>query len=157
MLHEAKRPRSSPTSALRALMILTLPGAMSLARFQGTTTNAALAQKATTPLRERCFKCHGAGGAAQNGIFVLDRQKLIAAGALVPGSADSLLLEVVRSQSMPKLAVGEKPLSLADIAGLRDWIVAGAPASSHRRFHPAVFHHQLRNRTLHRERPSRHR
>jgi mono/diheme cytochrome c family protein len=98
--------------------------------FQGTVTNAALAQKATALMRDRCFKCHGAGGAAQNGIFVLDRQKLISAGALVPGNAESLLIQVVRSKSMPLLQPGEKALSEAEVSTLREWVLAGAPSTS---------------------------
>lgn len=103
-------------------MVFSVP----LAAFQAVPTvgNAGLAQKATALLRRSCFPCHGLGGAAKANIFVLDRAKLVARKAIVPGNLNSRLLQVVESGEMPQ---GGKPLTDSDIGVLRDWIAAGAP------------------------------
>src|SRR5262245_8318862 len=60
-----------------------------------------LAIKARRVLSEHCFQCHGANGVAPQNIFVLDRARLVAVEAVVPGNADSLLLRVVAAGAMP--------------------------------------------------------
>jgi hypothetical protein len=84
-------------------------------------------------LERRCFSCHGA--LQQKGALRLDTAKAIRAGgdsgpAVVPKDpAASLLIEKV-TDADPKLRMppeGE-PLTEAEIAALRAWITAGAPA-----------------------------
>ena len=84
-------------------------------------------------LERRCFSCHGA--LQQKGALRLDTSKAIRAGgdsgpAVVPKDPPaSLLIEKV-TETDPKLRMppeGE-PLTEAEIAALRAWIAAGAPA-----------------------------
>jgi len=76
-------------------------------------------------LNRRCFTCHGANGVAQKNVFILDRDRLITSGAVVPGNASSLLLKMVDSDAMPP---GGPPLSEIEKLTLRQWVLAGAPS-----------------------------
>jgi hypothetical protein len=75
-------------------------------------------------LNRRCFACHGANGVARKNIFVLDRQRLVESGTIIPGNTNSLLLKVVESGSMP---MGGPELTQDEKDILRHWIEIGAP------------------------------
>lgn len=85
----------------------------------------ATARDARAVLEEHCVRCHGRDGVAAKGVFVLDRDRLVASGAVVPGDAGSRLLRQVESNAMP---LGGPPLSDDEKATLRAWVLAGAPA-----------------------------
>jgi mono/diheme cytochrome c family protein len=85
-----------------------------------------IARKANEILTRRCFQCHGANGAAQKNVFVLDRQRLVQSRILNPGDASSMLLQVIESNAMP--AAGQ-PLTDEEKHALRAWVLAGAPAA----------------------------
>jgi hypothetical protein len=85
-------------------------------------------------LKKHCYVCHGQEGRAENGVYVLDRDKLIADRKVKTGQPDdSLLFKVLKSGYMPpedytgEEYKGPKP-NETDIAAVRAWIAAGAPA-----------------------------
>ena len=82
------------------------------------------AQRAREILEQKCFRCHGANGVAMKNVFVLDRERLLSSKAVIPGDPDSLLLRMTDSGAMP---VGGPELSQEEKAGLRDWVMRGAP------------------------------
>ena len=59
--------------------------------------------KAQALLKQHCASCHGFDGAAKGGFgYALDRDRLIARGKVVPGSAaDSELYQRVQAGEMP--------------------------------------------------------
>jgi mono/diheme cytochrome c family protein len=75
-------------------------------------------------LSRRCFQCHGTNGVARKNIFVLDRERLLASGVIVPGDPNSLLLKLVDKGEMP---LGGPELPPEEKAVLRKWVAAGAP------------------------------
>jgi mono/diheme cytochrome c family protein len=92
-----------------------------------------LAARVETILRTHCGGCHGPGGTGKGGFdYLLDRDRLVARSQVVPGkAADSPLLQRVLEGEMPP---GKRPRpGTADLAVLRNWIEAGAPA-----LHPEV-------------------
>jgi WD40 repeat protein/mono/diheme cytochrome c family protein len=97
------------------------------------------ADKALAVLRTHCGACHGPGGTSKGGFgYALDRDRLVARNQVVPGSAaDSALYQRVRDGEMPP--PGKRPrLRPDEIATLRRWIDAGAPAASPAGFAPLV-------------------
>ena len=88
-----------------------------------------LAAKAREVLKANCYRCHGQDGAVEGGFnYVLDRDKLVAARKIVPGKPDdSPLLRKVVAGKMPPPDEKPRP-SAADVALLKQWIEAGAPA-----------------------------
>jgi mono/diheme cytochrome c family protein len=94
----------------------------------------ALAQKAQAVFRANCYRCHGAEGANEGGLnYILNLEKL-AQSHVKPGvPSASPLYERLASTSedtvMPP--AGEKPRpSPEDIALVKQWIEAGAPAAA---------------------------
>jgi mono/diheme cytochrome c family protein len=85
--------------------------------------------KAQAVLKAYCARCHGENGSAKGGFgYILDRDKLIARGKVVPGSpTGSELYERVQSGEMPPSGKNPRP-SKDEVAALRQWIEAGAPA-----------------------------
>jgi hypothetical protein len=82
-------------------------------------------------LTAHCLKCHGAGKKPKAGLDLRSRAGVLKGGesgpAVVPGSAEnSLLVQMVRKGEMPPQ--GNPPLSAEEVALLRRWIDAGAPA-----------------------------
>lgn len=110
-----------PTTALFATVLL-------LSR-QAIAADALTFEKDVRPiLKAHCFHCHGESGVMEGSLDVRLRHWIVAGGdsgeAVVPGSeSESLLLERVSSGDMPP---GEKNLSSADIASIRQWIIDGA-------------------------------
>ena len=83
-----------------------------------------LSRRARAVLAQRCFACHGLNGIARKNVFVMDRDRLIASKAVVPGDVNSLLLKMVESGAMP---LGGPELAADEKATLRAWVIAGAP------------------------------
>src|SRR6478736_6676170 len=108
---------------LRFLLIATLiPPAFS------TAQAVDIASAAKNALEKNCARCH-ANGQSEGGFgFALDAKELIARKKIVPGDAGkSLLFKKVQSGEMPP--EDEKPRPTAEeIAALKAWIDAGAPA-----------------------------
>jgi mono/diheme cytochrome c family protein len=91
---------------------------------------AELAHKAQAILKANCHRCHGRDGAVEGGMnYILDRDKLIARKKVLPGKAEqSPLFKRIAAAKMPP--PGEQPRpSSADLAILKQWIDAGAPAA----------------------------
>ena len=86
-----------------------------------------IALKAKAVLKDNCHGCHGDGGSAANGFYVLSPRSL--KSRVMPGqpeqSEQSRLIRVLLPNgSMPK---DGEPLAAADRQTLIDWIKAGAP------------------------------
>src|SRR5438552_15059632 len=118
-----------PTLASRlvqlALLVLPLWGQLSKAADEPAR---ALGQQARDLLQVYCHRCHGQDGAVEGGMsYILDRDRLVARGKVVPGkAADSPLYRRVATGKMPP--PGESPRPKAEeIALLKKWIDAGAP------------------------------
>jgi WD40 repeat protein/mono/diheme cytochrome c family protein len=113
--------------------------------------DAELAAKALGLLEKHCAACHSPGGKAKGGFgFVLDRDRLVARAVVVPGKADeSPLYQRVRAGEMPP--PGKHPAPGADdVALLKRWIDAGAPAARSGASMPAVLGHvELMKTILH--------
>lgn len=87
-----------------------------------------LALQAKQILQTACYRCHGESGRVEGGFnYVLNRDKLIAGGMIVPGDISAgKLLRRVNNESMPPR--GESPrLTEQERAILEAWIEAGAP------------------------------
>src|SRR5437016_4412318 len=87
-----------------------------------------LAAQAHAVLKQHCAQCHGDNGSAKGGMsYILNRDKLVERGKLVPG-------DVAESEVFQRIQQGEMPpakqprLQPAEIALLKKWIEAGAPA-----------------------------
>ncbi|MCI0455624.1 MAG: hypothetical protein L0Z62_01425 [Gemmataceae bacterium] len=90
-----------------------------------------LAQQAYTILEKTCYRCHGQNGANEGGVnYILDFGKLIARKKVVPRDpGKSKLYQRVTASADPMPPADEKPRpGEADLAVLRQWIEAGAPA-----------------------------
>jgi mono/diheme cytochrome c family protein len=87
-----------------------------------------LAARARGILKKHCGDCHGPGGTGKGGFdYVLDRDRLVARGQVLPGSArESPLFQRVRDREMPP-AKRTRPAE-EEVALLGRWIDAGAPA-----------------------------
>jgi WD40 repeat protein/mono/diheme cytochrome c family protein len=96
-----------------------------------TAEGSALAQKAQGVLRANCYRCHGEDGASEGGFnFVLNLEKLAKTVVKPRNASGSLLWERISASgdsAMPP--VGETPRpSAEDLAVIKAWIDAGAPA-----------------------------
>src|SRR5215471_7005385 len=92
------------TFSLSAVALLQLAG-VGTPPAEGPT----LWPKAQTILKQHCGACHGIDGASKGGFgYVLDRDRLIARGKVVPGdAAESELYQRVHAGEMPP--AGKKP------------------------------------------------
>jgi hypothetical protein len=90
-----------------------------------------LAERAHAVLAKNCLGCHSTA-AKLSGLDLSTRQAALQGGhagpALVPGdaAASRLYKAVARLSGVPAMPAA-KPLSLADVATLKEWIDAGAP------------------------------
>jgi mono/diheme cytochrome c family protein len=77
-----------------------------------------------------CFRCHGQDDYAEAGVYILDRDKLVALKKIVPGNPDnSRLMQRLLSDKRPMPPEDETPRPSADdIALVKQWIAAGAPS-----------------------------
>src|SRR5687767_10495951 len=111
---------------LTALLLLFTAPQLSLA---AQSADSSLAGKAQAILKNHCSKCHGQEGAVKGGFgYVLDRDKLIARGKIIPGNpAESEIYQRMHEGEMPP--PGKKPRpTAAEITLIKQWIDAGAPA-----------------------------
>ncbi len=106
--------------------ILTLVPALGVAGSSPDDTG--LAAKAHAVLKAHCHRCHGENGTAKGKFgHVLDRDKLVSRGQVIPGNAaESELYQRARGGEMPPPDKGPRP-GQDEIALLRRWIDAGAP------------------------------
>ncbi len=89
------------------------------------------AAKAAAALNTHCVRCHGQDGAAEGGFdFAGDLAQLVRRGKVVPGQPEkSKVLKRMLSEDDPMPPADEKVRpTAADIAAVRDWVAAGAPA-----------------------------
>ncbi|MBX9626425.1 MAG: WD40 repeat domain-containing protein [Gemmataceae bacterium] len=93
--------------------------------------SADLAAKARAVLTTHCGRCHGQDGAAEGGLnYAADLAKLVARKKVVAGDPDSSrLFGRMADGTMPP--PDEQPRPSADeVAAVRKWIAAGAPAGA---------------------------
>ncbi len=100
--------------------------------FGGAFAHAAdtsLAAKAQAILKANCYRCHGQAIPPKGGFgYVLDREQLVAGKKVVPGKpAESQIHQRLLKGEMPPKTQKIRP-SQEDVAVLRRWIEAGAPA-----------------------------
>jgi len=98
-----------------------------------TGQGAELSARAEVIFRTNCYRCHGEDGASEGGFnFVLNLEKL-ARTVVKPGNLKgSLLYERISAKdesAMPPEGENPRP-SAADIATIKAWIEAGAPATA---------------------------
>jgi mono/diheme cytochrome c family protein len=97
----------------------------------GGAEGAALTEKVRGILEANCYRCHGQDGANEGGFnFVLNLEKLARTVVKPKSPAGSLLykrLSATDEDVMPPEGEIPRP-SAADIAVVRSWIEAGAPA-----------------------------
>ena len=89
----------------------------------------ALATKAHAVLKQHCFSCHGEGGSNEGGFnFVLNSKRLLREMVVPRNVGESKLFERVTRVGAGSMPDGGPPLPKADIATLKQWIEANAPA-----------------------------
>src|SRR5436853_1218061 len=119
------RARSTRFALFMAVSALTMCAAHTFSdKASAAVSGPEAASRAREVLSNRCFRCHGANGAARKNVFVLDRNRLLSSKIVIPGQADSLLLQVVETGAMP---FGGPKLAEQERTALRDWVLAGAP------------------------------
>lgn len=111
-----------------AICSLALLGVPATAR--AVDASAAQAAAARHILRSHCYQCHNGVGSAGGDVDVLDRQQLVDAAYIEPGSpATSYLLERIVNESMPPLEQRlRNPVDAEELAVITSWIQAGAPS-----------------------------
>ena len=115
---------------LTPLILAVLAAYTTQASSAAPTDDERLSAQVKELFRTRCFECHG-GSATNAGVKILDRQLLVdAKKKVVPGKPDeSPLWKLITAEDdtvMPP--EGQPRLSTDDVALVRKWIVAGAPA-----------------------------
>ncbi|HEY1187998.1 MAG TPA: c-type cytochrome domain-containing protein [Gemmata sp.] len=90
-----------------------------------------LAQQAKAVLKTHCYRCHGQNGSVEGSVnYVTDLAKLVARKKVVPNDPKgSRLFRRVDEGTMPPPDEHPRP-SAAEVAALKKWIEAGAPAGS---------------------------
>lgn len=90
-----------------------------------------LAAKAQAVFKSHCYRCHGQDGAIEGGLnYVSDLAKLVARKKVVPGNPSaSRLFKRLDDGTMPPPEEKPRP-SDAEIAAVKEWIAAGAPAGT---------------------------
>jgi mono/diheme cytochrome c family protein len=88
-----------------------------------------IAAKARDIFQANCLECHG-GKKTFGGVKILDRELLVSKDKIAPGSADdSLLFQLITAKdetAMPP--AGKTRLNADQVAVIKAWIAAGAPA-----------------------------
>jgi hypothetical protein len=120
----------STSIRLFSALLLLLPGTRCVAQ---QPTDAA--RKAKAVLEKHCHVCHGKNGAAEGGFgHLLDRNRLVSARTIVPGSPDRsklyLRLTAEKRVMPPREDLDGKPITVRPTQeerdAIRDWIAAGA-------------------------------
>ncbi|HTU21238.1 MAG TPA: hypothetical protein VMG10_24505 [Gemmataceae bacterium] len=96
-----------------------------------------LASKAATVFKTHCHRCHGLGGRAERGVYMLNRDSLIARKKLFAGKAEKSPIYkrmIDKDDPMPPKDDAGKPNAdpptQKELEIIRDWIDAGAPSIS---------------------------
>src|SRR5579884_2543913 len=91
--------------------------------------DATLAARVKEIFRTRCLECHG-GSQTKAGVRVLDRERLVAKGKIVPGKPEeSPLFDLIAGRGdSPMPPEGQPRLAAEDVETVRRWLAAGAPA-----------------------------
>jgi mono/diheme cytochrome c family protein len=86
-----------------------------------------------------CFECHG-GRSKLAGVLVLDRDQLVSSEHVVPGNADgsNLFARISATDDSVMPPAPKQPLSAEQIAIVKTWIAAGAPAFPAREARPPI-------------------
>jgi tetratricopeptide (TPR) repeat protein len=120
-------------AVLRALAVSLLVPAVWANRGYGVEPDGReLAQKAHAILKTNCYRCHGQDGANEGGFnYVTDLRLLVSRKRVAPGEpAKSKLIKRMTHPDDPMPPAEEKIRPTADdIALLKKWISAGAPAA----------------------------
>jgi mono/diheme cytochrome c family protein len=82
--------------------------------------------KVRPALVQHCLECHG-GKARKGGLDLSDRKPLVKSGALEGGSAESLLMTLIRHEDEPQMPQKGSKLPDATITAIGRWIDLGAP------------------------------
>jgi tetratricopeptide (TPR) repeat protein len=109
-----------------------LAGLLASVAAAGEPERLALARQALGILEANCYGCHGKDGTNEGGFnFVLDAARLVARKKVVPGDAGrSKLYRRLVSADNPMPPEDEKVRpGKAEVAVLKQWIEAGAPAA----------------------------
>ena len=77
---------------------------------------------------KNCFRCHGQNDEAEAGVYILDRDKLVAKNKVVPGNPEKsrVVQRLTSDDPMPPDEETPRP-SAADIDLIKKWVAAGAP------------------------------
>ena len=125
----AAKPAATPPATLPAAAAPVTPSSLPPA----TGAGAALAQQAHGILQKSCHRCHGQEGASEGGFnFVLNFEKLAGTFVKPKNPGGSLLFERLTDSgdsAMPPPDEEPRPTA-AEIATIKAWIEAGAPAVS---------------------------
>jgi WD40 repeat protein/mono/diheme cytochrome c family protein len=110
--------------ALVALVALAAP-----ARADDSREHQQLAKQAQAVLKTHCYRCHGQDGSIEGSLnYVTDLAKLVARKKVVPNDLKgSRLYKRIDDGTMPPPDENPRP-SAAELAVLKKWIEAGAPA-----------------------------
>jgi len=89
-----------------------------------------LAEKAEAVLKTHCYRCHGQDGSIEGGFnYVLDRDRLLARGKIIPGKAlESSIYKRMAAEKMPPPSEKNRPSS-DELALVKQWIDAGAKSA----------------------------
>ena len=114
------------SALLTPLALLALSGSA-----YGADDPKRLAQQAQAVLKTHCYRCHGQDGSIEGALnYVTDLAKLVARKKVVPNDVKgSRLFRRVDDGTMPPPDENPRP-SAAEVAVLKKWIEAGAPAGT---------------------------
>ena len=115
----------------RFVAIAAVVGLISPGGARGADDPKELAAKTQAVFKTHCYRCHGQDGAIEGGLnYVADLSKLVARKKVVPGNpAASRLFKRLDDGTMPPPEEKPRP-SDAEIAAVKAWIAAGAPAGT---------------------------
>jgi WD40 repeat protein/mono/diheme cytochrome c family protein len=120
--------RTTLLTSLAALLALSATSARADDRPDGKQDQQ-LARQARAVLKTHCYRCHGQDGSVEGSMnYVTDLAKLVARKKVLPNDAKgSRLFRRVDEGTMPPPDEQPRP-SAAEVAVLKKWIEAGAPA-----------------------------
>ncbi len=129
------RPHDAPEDDMRTTLFAPLAVLLALAANavhaadQPGQKQQQLAQQAQTVLKTHCYRCHGQDGSVEGSVnYITDLAKLVARKKVLPhDTKGSRLFRRVDEGTMPPPDEQPRP-SPAEVAVLKKWIEAGAPA-----------------------------
>jgi mono/diheme cytochrome c family protein len=122
------QPAPAPTEPVESLPTQAPAEAPTEPPAQAPAANISFANDVLPIIESRCVNCHG-GRRIEEGLLMRTYEEIMAGSdngpVIVPGDiANSLLVELVASQEMPKRGPKLTPPQVQIIA---DWVAAGAP------------------------------